>query len=33
VTKERRPDLLDATKLIDEDLRILEEIEQEEADE
>ncbi len=33
VTKERRPDLLDATKLIDEDLRILEEIEQEEVDE
>lgn len=33
VTKERRPDLLDATKLIDEDLKILEEIEQEDADE
>jgi len=33
VTKERRPDLLDATKLIDEDLIILEEIEQEEVDE
>ncbi len=33
VTKERRPDLLDATKLIDEDLEILEEIEQEDTDE
>ncbi len=33
VTKERRPDLLDATKLIDEDLEILEEIEQEDANE
>jgi len=33
VTKERRPDLLDATKLIDEDLGILEEIEQEDANE
>jgi len=33
VTKERRPDLLDATKLIDEDLKILEEIEQEDANE
>ncbi len=33
VTKERRPDLLDATKLVDEDLEILEEIEQEDANE
>ena len=33
VTKERRPDLLDATKLTDEDPEILDEIEQEDADE
>ncbi len=33
VTKERRPDLLDATKLVDEDLEILEEIEQEDTNE
>ena len=32
-TRERRPDLLDATKLSGEDLEILEDIEQEEADE